>query len=145
MPVILDPRHRKVTPEIVRAYFYEWKNMDAAATSTRTQADEFLKSVRTVARASGVERVLDELLAPPPPPPPPEPRVRCRVTQDYMVVRAGKYGPEGFSGAAGSVVDLPVVIRRKLGALAEDVAPTTPISHRPLPPERAAFVDTLTV
>jgi hypothetical protein len=138
--IITDPRSTKFTSELLAAHFRRWLDRDGAAKAMQATADGYMLEIRSAARAAGIERELNRVLTPPPPPPP-EPRTPVRALRHYRLVRQGPHGPQEFSGASGSVMDVPLEVRRKLGAFVEDVGPDVPIRGVPL--EGSMVVDTI--
>ena len=93
-----------------------------------------LRSVEATANQAGLGDDLRAALAPPPEPPP-VPMVRIKALRNYRATfTGGRYGPEEYSGAAGSIVDIPQALLRQLRGRVEPVAPDTEIRGRPLEP-----------
>ena len=93
-----------------------------------------LRSVEATANQAGLGDDLRAALAPPPEPPP-VPMVRIKALRNYRATfSGGRYGPEEYSGAAGSIVDIPQALLRQLRGRVEPVAPDTEIRGRPLEP-----------
>ena len=93
-----------------------------------------LRSVEATANQAGLGDDLRAALAPPPEPPP-VPMVRIKALRNYRATfSGGRYGPEEYSGAAGSIVDIPQALLRQLRGRVEPVAPDTELRGIPLEP-----------
>ncbi len=101
---------------------------------------EILASIEETADAAGLGTQLAEALAPPKEVEP-IPHTRVLALKPYRATFRGRYGSEEFSGAAGSINDIPTVLVATLRGRVAPAPPGSELRGIPLEPWMATDGD----